>query len=71
MARAAVGTRVVLVAARQGEGAGTVVAVREEPWLRPFVVELDSGQRVFVSAAHLAREADASRTPLGPALHDD
>ena len=47
------------------------VAVRSEPWLRPFVVDLDSGRRVFVSAAHVAREGDPKRTPLGPALHDD
>lgn len=68
---APVGTRVVLIAARQGLGSGTIVAVRREPWLRPFVVELDSGERIFASAAHLAREADTHRTPLGPSLHED
>jgi hypothetical protein len=71
VSRAAVGTRVTLIASRAGEGAGVVVAVRTEPWLRPFVVDLDSGRRVFVSAESIAREADPERTPLGPPLHDD
>ena len=68
---AVIGTRVALIAARAGEGTGVIVAVRPEPWLRPFVVELDSGRTVYVSAAHVAREADPKKTPLGPSLHDD
>lgn len=71
MAGAIIGLRVVLIASRDGEGTGVIAAIRTEPWLRPFVVDLDNGARVFVSAAHLAREADAARTPLGPNLHDD
>jgi hypothetical protein len=70
-ARAAVGTRVVLLDERATQGGGVIVAVRNEPWLRPFVVDLDSGSRVFVSAAHAAREGDPARTPLGPPLFDD
>ena len=71
MAGSVIGMRVVLIASRDGEGTGIIAAVRTEPWLRPFVVDLDSGERVYVSAAHLAREADAARSPLGPNLHDD
>ena len=71
LARAAVGMRVVLLGHRSEEGGGVIVSIRNEPWLRPFEILLDSGRRVYVSAAHLARELDADRTPLGPALHDD
>ena len=70
-ARAVVGTRVVLIDWRASEGGGVIVAVRSEPWLRPFVVDLDTGSRVYVSAAHAAREGDPDRTPLGPPLFDD
>jgi hypothetical protein len=69
--RVAVGTRVVLIGSREGHGAGSIVAIRSEPWLRPYIVELDDGRRVYASAAQVADESDANRTPLGPSLHDD
>ena len=68
---AAIGTRVVLIDNRSHLGPGVIVAVRREPYLRPFVVALDNGEQVFASAFQVAREADQKRTPLGPSLHDD
>ena len=71
MTRPPVGTRVVMIDARAGLGAGTIVGIRHEPYLMPFIVELDSGQRVYASPAHVALENDDRCTPLGPSLHDD
>ena len=71
VARVGIGTRVVLVGAREGQGRGAIVGIRAEPWLRPYIVELDDGRRIYASAAHVAEEGDTHKTPLGPDLHDD
>ena len=71
MSRVSIGTRVVLIGSREGAGAGSIVAIRNEPWLRPYEIELDAGVRIYASAEQVAAENDNERTPLGPSLHDD
>ena len=61
------GTRVILLQALNK--AGTITAVRREPYLKPYVVKCDDGTEAFASHSDLAREDDASRTPLGPPIH--
>jgi hypothetical protein len=59
------GTRVVLLA--RGDGprlSGIVSDVRLEPYLKPYVVTCDDGRVVYAGGYDLAREDDASVTPL-------
>ncbi len=60
------GTR-VLVLKRQPHIAGQVREVRTEPYLRTYVVLCDDGVIIYASGHELAREDDASRSPLAPA----
>ena len=59
------GTR-VLVLKRQPHLAGMVREVRIEPYLRTYVVLCDDGELVYASGHELAREDDATCTPLAP-----
>ena len=55
-----VGTRVIILTG----GAGEISEVRTEPHLRTYVITRDDGARIFASPYDLAREDDASRSPL-------
>ncbi|MBI4509008.1 MAG: hypothetical protein HY698_05200 [Deltaproteobacteria bacterium] len=57
------GTR-VLVLRGQPHVAGQVREVRTEPYLRTYVVLCDNGVIIYASGHELAREDDASRSPL-------
>jgi len=57
------GTRVVFL---KLDAAGTISEVRRESHLKTYVVKCDDGTTVYASPHNLAREDDATRTPLGP-----
>ena len=59
------GTRVVVLQGPSSRN-GIIREVRLEPYLRTYVVGCDDGEVVFVSGHDLAREDDATRTPLAP-----